>query len=399
MFQAGFARVDITPPLGTPVAGYANLRISDHVLDPLELNCVAFSDGESKGILISSDVLQISEKLATKIRGMISDRLDIPADHVFLQALHQHTSFRVEIRPAGTGADPAYLDVLFRKYCDVAQMAAANLEDAELFIAEGQTPQPISFIRRYALKDGTFKTNPGRGKADIVSHPLGEADNTVRLLRFKREGSDIALVNFQCHPDVIGGTGFSADWPGYVRRYTEQALPGVKCILVNGPQGDSNHVNPFREKEEEEKRRGIPHSSFMGKTISDVALSLWDEGKKAETGKVWGKTEIVYSLTDPKDKNDLLFQQITVAVLGIGKVAFAGFGGEPFTKYAQNVRNAAKDLYIVAACLANGAAGYLPTEEAFSQGGYEVNAGRFTPRLENDLTERATKLLNEYQAL
>ena len=399
MFQVGFARVEITPPLGTPVAGYGYKRIADHILDPLELNCVAFSDGENKGILICADVLQISESLATKIRGMISKRLDIPADHVFLQALHQHTSIRVEIRPAGAGPDPAYLDVLFRKFCDVAQMAVADLRDAELFISEGQTAEQISFIRRYKLKDGTFKTNPGRGKSAVVDRPLGEADNTVRLLRFKREGGDVAVINFHCHPDVIGGTGFSADWPGFVRRYTESALPGVKCILINGPQGDSNHINVFREKEEEEKRRGISHSSFMGKTVSNVISEIWDKGKKTETGKIWGKTEIVYSRTNPKDKNDLLFQQITTALLGIGKVAFVGFGGEPFTKYAQNARDAAKDLYVVAACLTNGAAGYLPTREAFAQGGYEVNAGKFMPCLEKDLTDCAAKLLNQYKSL
>ncbi len=399
MFQAGFSRVDVTPPFGTPVAGYGYKRISDHVLDPIELNCVAFSDGEHKAVLISADVLQIYEQFATKVRNMIASRCDIPADHVFLQALHQHTSIRVGA-PRGTpGPDESYLDLLRRKFCDVAQLALQDLKDASLFVAEGQTPEPISFIRRFLLKDGTFKTNPGRGKADIIDHPLGEADNTVRLLRIKREGGDIALINFHCHPDVIGGTGFSADWPGFVRRYTEKALPDVKCILVNGPQGDSNHINAFREKEEEEKRRGISHSAFMGKTISDVAVSLWEEGTPVEAGRVWGKTEIVYSRTNPKDKNDLIFQQITTAVLGIGKIAFVGFGGEPFTKYAQNARDAAKDLYIIAACLANGAAGYLPTEEAFTQGGYEVNAGKFMPCLEKDLTDRATDLLNEYQSL
>lgn len=397
MFQAGFARIDVTPPLGTPVAGYGYKRISDHILDPIELNCVAFSDGENTGILISADVLQVSESLATKIRGMIAKRLNIPADHVFLQALHQHTSIRVEIRAPGAGPDPKYLDVLFRKYCDVAQSAVRDLQDAELFVAEGQTPERVAFIRRYKLKDGSFKTNPGRGKADIIDRPLGNADNTVRLLRFKREDGDIALINFHCHPDVIGGTGFSADWPGFVRRYTEEALPGVKCILVNGPQGDSNHINPFREKEEEEKRRGISYSSFMGKTVSDVALSMWEQGKRMQTGKIWGKTQIVFSRTTPKSKDDLLFQQISTAFLGIGEVIFIGFGGEPFTKYAANVREKAKDLYVIAACLANGAAGYLPTEEAFSQGGYEVNAGKFSPCLEKDLTDCAAQLLTEYK--
>lgn len=436
MFQAGFARIDITPPLGTPVAGYGYKRISDHILDPLELNCVAFSDGENKGILISADVLQISESLATKIRGMIAKRLDIPADHVYLQALHQHTSIRVEIRAAGAGPDPAYLDVLFRKFCDVAQMALADLRDVELFISEGQTSEEISFIRRYKLKDGSYKTNPGRGKSAVVDHPLGEADNTVRLLRFKREGGDIALVNFHCHPDVIGGTGFSADWPGFVRRYTEAALPGVKCILVGGPQGDSNHINVFREKEEEEKRRGLSHSSFMGKTISDVVVSLWDKTQPLETGKVWGNVELIYvptnmdgyerieecktrikeidlGLSEPfKNSTDraetrriagfpdeLLYQRVPVSVLCIGGAGFVGFGGEPFTKYIKMVREKGGDMLMFTACQCNGGQGYLPTAEAQGQGGYEARSSRFDPCLEKQLTDCTEKNLNQYKSL
>ena len=47
MLQAGFARVDVTPPLGNPLAGYFNRREADGVLDPIELNALAVSDGEN----------------------------------------------------------------------------------------------------------------------------------------------------------------------------------------------------------------------------------------------------------------------------------------------------------------------------------------------------------------
>ena len=48
MLQAGFARVDMTPPLGTPLAGYYEARYADGLLDPLELNALALCDGEKK---------------------------------------------------------------------------------------------------------------------------------------------------------------------------------------------------------------------------------------------------------------------------------------------------------------------------------------------------------------
>ena len=430
MFQAGFARVDITPPLGSPLAGYATRRISDHILDPIELNCVAFSDGENTAVLITEDVLYVMENVATPLRARIGKACGIPADHVFMQGLHQHTSLRIGTRPHVWGPgfdDKTYLDVLYRKFCDVAQLAIRDLKDAELYQAEAETPEPLSFIRRYRMKDGSVKTNPGRGNPDV----------TVRLLRFKREGAeDIAQVNFSCHPDVIGGTGFSADWPGFVRRYTEKALPDVKCILVNGAQGDSNHINPFRNKEEELKRRGYKHADFMGKVISDTAVSLWDQVQPMETGRVWGKCEMIYNETNTRGiermaecqriraeiargerpqfatateigensriaeiEKELIYQKVPVSVLCIGKAGFVGYGGEPFTRYATNAREVGAPMYIITACLTNGGQGYLPTKEAFDEGGYEAGSSRFTPTLEQQTKDSAKKLLDEYKSL
>ena len=44
-FKAGFSRVDITPPLGVYMPGYYQARHAKEILDPLQINCVAFSDG------------------------------------------------------------------------------------------------------------------------------------------------------------------------------------------------------------------------------------------------------------------------------------------------------------------------------------------------------------------
>ncbi|MBQ6329132.1 MAG: hypothetical protein IJI35_08980 [Kiritimatiellae bacterium] len=45
-FKAGFARVDITPPLGTPIVGYFEERRAKGVLDGLE--DMAINTGASK---------------------------------------------------------------------------------------------------------------------------------------------------------------------------------------------------------------------------------------------------------------------------------------------------------------------------------------------------------------
>ena len=59
-FKAGFARVDITPPLGIQMTGYFHKvydRTADGVLDPLHAECVAVSDGTNSALIFRVDNL------------------------------------------------------------------------------------------------------------------------------------------------------------------------------------------------------------------------------------------------------------------------------------------------------------------------------------------------------
>ena len=58
-FEVGFARVDITPPIGTELSGHPEKRVSDGIIDPLEVNAVAFSDGTNRAVVISADVTNL----------------------------------------------------------------------------------------------------------------------------------------------------------------------------------------------------------------------------------------------------------------------------------------------------------------------------------------------------
>lgn len=432
MLKVGFARVDVTPPLGSFVAGYFTKRISDGILDPIELNAVAFNDGENTVVMIATDFVYVMERPATEIRNLIQKKLGIPAENVFIHGLHQHTSVRVGYRITAPQSDSIrdaeYLDLLYRKFCDVAQLAIDDMDEAEPGYAEKETAVPISFIRRYRMKDGSCRTNPGVGNPE-VDCPIGEADNTVRLIRFRRAKGDIALVNFSTHPDVIGGTKFSADWPGFIRRFTEKALPGVKCAVFNGAQGDTNHVNVFGEK----KEKGYAHSEFMGRTVSDTVLALWDQTVPCRTGAIHSGVEMVYVPTNTRDMEKIeeyrqlkkdhvagktkligaqlaqisrvcslpeekLFQKVPVTVLVMGELGFVGFGGEPFTHYATASRQAAPGLHVITCCCVNGGEGYLPDGSAYSDGGYEVCNSRFDSCVADMLQASAKKMLSAFQA-
>ena len=427
MFKVGFSRVDVTPPLGTELTGYFHKRYAEGVLDPLYLNALALSDGENTALIITGDFMYVLESAMSRYRGLIEKRTGLSKDSIMLHTIHQHTSTTAGI---GGPTDAVYQDFLERKYCDAAQMALDDMAEAAAFYAEGETEKPISFVRRFRMKDGTVRTNPGRLNPDIVA-PIGEADNTVRLIKIVREGKkDIALVGFQTHPDVVGGSKISADWPGFVRRLTEKALDNTHCILINGCQGDVNHIDVTATvSASKDPVLRYAHARYMGESVSSVAVSLWDKAEPIDTDGVSCQIKYTYAPSNPEGADEIaemtkifndytegkiqkptmaeagrwrriasmtrtmLVQTIPVTVVAFGKVAILGYAGEPFTEYAVKLRNAFPELTLLTACLVNGAQGYFPSAEAFAEGGYEASSSVFLPDIAPNLQGVAKELL------
>ena len=192
-FKVGFARADITPPLGVPMAGYTFLRKASAVRDPLELNALAVSDGTRTALLLVADLLDLQDNaLALVLRRRIAEAAGVPAEAVYFHCTHTHLS------PAfGKGdpncetsfdGDPAYCEDLIAKACAAAKAAVGDLAPATIAVGRAEAKR-ISFIRRFRMKDGSIRTNPGVNNPDI-KEPIGQVDETVQVIRFKREGKD-----------------------------------------------------------------------------------------------------------------------------------------------------------------------------------------------------------------
>ena len=91
-----------------------------------------------------------------------------------------------------------------------------------------------------------------------------------------------------------------------------------------------------------------------------------------------------------------LIQKVPVTMLAFGKVALIGYGGEPFTEYAAKPRAAVPELFVLSACLANGGQGYLPSAEAFEEGGYEARTTNFTPPVAPTLQNAAIEMMKKH---
>ena len=356
-FKAGFARIEATPPLGIPLVGYFSHRVSDGVLDPLYIDCVAVSDGTNNALIYCVDDLHLTNPFMEKAFPAITAATGIPRDRIYVHATHIHTG-PADWKRGGFSEEEnrlvmSFADTRVKKMAEVAKTALADMAPAKIGIAR-TVCRNISFIRRYRMKDGSVRTNPGITNPD-VKEPLGTPDETLQLVRFRRTGApDIAIVNFGVHPDTVGGTKYSADWPGVLRNTFEAAVgDGVKCLFLNGAQGDVNHHYRFPPPgraalNAERKARPRAIALHMGRlpTADEVKwVEMFDAGRKNEIPL--GHMEIM-TLTSPGSrvrrlKNGPDHFDILVSSLAIGdSLAFAGVPCEPFVDIGRAVKRQAR---------------------------------------------------------
>lgn len=429
MLKAGFARLDITPPLGTPLSGYFHPRRAAGILDPLYVNAVAVSSEKETVILMAADLTGIRRSYVEKIQNMIEERTGVPAKNIFLAALHQHTSYVLNDASPHHPGDPALVDIVLRKMADAAVLAIADEKDARIGAAERELDTPIAFVRRYVAEDGSIHTNPSSSVK--VTGRVDEADNTVRVVRFFRDGvKDIAILNFSTHPDVISGESFSADWPGLARIRMEKTLGDVCCLFFTGAQGDSNHIDYLKPREERFFGDGrYDHAQYMGRAVADTACAIWDGIEPTDGDEIYVDSRVIYNRTNTEgiEKYDYyrawyndykagkiknvhitelayatriiglrtapILHSVPLTVVGVGGVTLVGFGGEAFTAYGNAARAITPDKFVISVVCANGHEGYLPTEKAFLEGGYEPRSSLFTPTLERELLTELSDMM------
>ncbi len=446
MIKTGFSRLCINPPLGTPITGYFEERYTKGILDDLFVSTVAFDDGEKKAVIIAIDALMFTKKQCDYMRQVVSEYTKVPFDGIFISCSHTHTGPIYDFDHINKSyGDKTYDAFMINQMRDCAMYALNNLKEASFSIGEGKADK-ISFIRRFRMKDGSVMTNPGIGRDDI-DHPLGTANDTVKLIKIERpDADDIYIVNFGVHPDTVGGEYISADFPGFVRSTIENAMPDVKCVFLNGAQGDVNHINPFPTEADKKGTftdfdgvlRGYDHAKHMGMKIAGAVLGICLKTEDVTSDKIsynscivtiasnaendkYDEAKKICELHEAGRDEELPFKamELTTAVaeaarivdlyngpdsfdfclttLKIGELAFAGLPGEPFTEIGRRIEACSPFKSTFVCCLTNGGDTYFPTSSAYDEGGYEARSSFLKKGADDILVDAFNKLFEELQ--
>ena len=423
--KVGYARINITPPMGVNISGYYKVRIADGVLDELETCAVAVGSGDSKAIIITIDHCGLNKVFLNEWRELISKDTGVPAEAIFIHSTHTHTGPML-VKNHSNPLTQQYEQLLKTRVRDVAVFALADMKDAKMGIGTGEAKN-VAFIRRYRMKDGTAKTNPGVNNPDIVA-PIGITDESVHVVRFDREGAEsVVLVNFANHPDVVGGNKISADWPGMTRRFVEKAIENTKCICLNGAQGDVNHVNVHPKAGDfndmfndfDGCSRGYGHARHIARVVTGAVMSVYDKVEYLEADSVKYAQKIVeipsnkptpeqlplahkYNDLHNSGRDDLIpyeAMMLTTVVaeaarmvrlenapdtfpmlfsaISVGDVALFGVPGEPFNGVGRGLKEAEGWKMVIPCCLTNASEGYFPMMDSYDEGGYEARSSSF----------------------
>ena len=89
-FCFGIAKKDITPPLGGHLFGYHPNIISEQVHDGLTATALAFRDRKKSAMMISLTVCSLDTDLCRALCLEIEKETEIPADCIFICAIHTH---------------------------------------------------------------------------------------------------------------------------------------------------------------------------------------------------------------------------------------------------------------------------------------------------------------------
>lgn len=407
LLHAGSVVVDITPPLGVYLAGHFNARPANGIHDPLTAQTLVLARGEERLALVGCDLVGIPGELTSLVRERLQATLGLPPERLMLFATHTHAG---PIMNAG-GSEPrdeAYFHDLAARLAGAVIAAAGSLRPATLRVGWGHEDR-ISYNRRYLMKDGSIRTNPGVGNPEI-SRVDGPKDPTVGALFVHDEtGLQALLVNFACHLDVLGNGNFlfSADYPYYLRQ-TLQAAYGKSLVIpfANGPCGNINHIDVFATR----RQGGFDHARMMGMMLAGEVLKLERDAVPLEPTALTSQSRLLdlqrrpYSAEELAEFERLLAddripdraypkvrarthlarheqgqasEPIEVQTMRLGDLALFGIPAEYFVEYGLQLRERSSAPHTFVVELANDCAGYVPTPEAFDGGAYEGTSARY----------------------
>ena len=282
--SVGYARLDITPTMSVPLAGYGNSsqRMSKSVDSKLYATCLALSDGNGQPVLLYALDLQQPYDEVMAFRRSISSETGVPQNRIMITASHTHSG--PDIANDTSTPIAQYTVQLGKSMIQVAKDAIADMKPATLRIGSTDT-ENMNFVKHYSYVDSNGKTqyfgdNFGTRVVNSTTKHTTEVDTTMHLVEFVREGGkNIVLSNWRAHPHFISFVNsntkyaISSDYIGTFRDTIESTY-NCNFIYFQGAAGNVNATSKIPDE-----ARTTDCGTF-GRLLSEYAVNCLNGSMK-----------------------------------------------------------------------------------------------------------------------
>ena len=418
--KAGFARADITPPVGTHKIGWLIDIVSETVLDPLQARAAAFESAGQQIGFIQLDTLSVRWTQASDIRARVEREHGFPGDRLMVGATHNHAGPAIA-NVGDAPRDDACAEAVTRKCVQVFGESLSRMTEAAIGLGRAFEFE-VGWNRRIVMRDGTVKTHGCFGRDRDCLCVEGPVDPEMAVLAARDAGGAPLglIVNFADHPAHHGGsTELSGGFPGVLEGLMrERGWPVT--LFLNGACGNISTTNTADGVSLNKEEAGARLAAAADRALEDVAFraearlggartTLHLPYREVTDDEIAGTVRGAQRFVDPAAYDRAMpallerirargAQPAEVQALHLDECSFVSIPAEYFVELGLRIKEESHPRRALVVSIANGMIGYVPTRQAFERGGYETTFGphsRMAPETGDLLADAAVELVQE----
>jgi hypothetical protein len=412
---------DVTPPLGE-LLYVLPLATIEH---PLLAKGVILDDGAQRIVLCAVDWCTMRNATHTLFQTKVAIAATTKRSHVAIHCVHQHTApshdasaqellNQQENRPQNR--DLESLDEITDRLAAAVRQATSQLQPFNRVGIGTARVDRVASMRRIFDEEDTLHTRwSACHDPELRAMPEGDIDPLIRTVTLARDDQPLVRMHYYAvHPQSYYRDGrASYDFPGIARERLQRD-EAVFQIYFTGCSGDvtaGKYNNGSRKSRTELAARlfaGMKAATdattyspvdAIAHRVLPVALKPRNDGKYDPEAN---RATLADALAKPQDRiaaasrlacYERLLQPIEFSLLRIGPARLLHLPGEPTVTFQHFTQQQLPGAFVAVAGYGLGTPGYICTERAFREGGYEPSASAIVPESEESIREAIRELL------
>lgn len=419
--------VDATPPVGSYLAYGRVINTWDMGLRARGIVLL----GSGKPIVLCSiDWIGVSNESQDEFKRVMAEAAGTIPERVAVHTVHQHDApicdFSAEKYLKEAGLDPLSFESTFTRkvMLQIGEAIEASLKKAKPFDQIGLGEAPVYMVasnRRIKGPDGKIRATRYTTCKDsaLRAEPEGLIDPMVSLVSFWYKDQPLAVLSYYAvHPQSYYQTGFpNPDFPGIARFYRQLELPDALHVHFNGAGGN---LGAGKYNDGSHENRGI-----LARRLADGMKRAWDSTKLEDIEPddiSWSveqvalppaqeaknlEAELKTKANDPVFVSNNISKAIwlkrcsdgkktDINCLSLGSARILLLPGELFVEYQLAAKAERPDLFVAMAAYGEYGPGYICTDIAYQEGGYEAgDASGVSPGSEKVILAAIKNLLGK----